>query len=412
MNLVQRVKDILLKPQATWQEIDREAATPASLYSSYLVILAAIPAIAGFVGLSIIGVGGLGMTFRVPFFSGLLNMVVGYVLTLVAVYVLSLIVDALAPSFQGRKDPVSALKLVVFGATASLVGGVFNLIPALSVLGLLAALYTIYLIYLGLPVLMKCPPEKALAYTAVVVVCGIVMGVVIGALAALTTSGAGVGRLAGGASGGADIQISTPSGEVKVDTAKLDEMARKMEEAGKRMEQAQASGDTAAVGKAMGDVLGALGGAGGAALPAASLKALLPEAVGELKRESIESSGGQAVGLAGATAKAVYRQGPKSLELSITDLGGLAGAAALAGLANVTADRETPDTIEKTYKQGGRTVKEDARKDGSQGELTVLLTNGVMVEARGRQLAMPQLKAAVDGLDLAGLEKMQRPGKS
>ncbi len=412
MNLVQRVKDILLKPQATWQEIDREAATPSSLYSSYLVILAAIPAIAGFVGLSIIGVGGMGMTFRVPFFSGLLNMVVGYVLTLVAVYVLSLIVDALAPSFQGRKDPVSALKLVVFGATASLVGGVFNLIPALSVLGLLAALYTVYLIYLGLPVLMKCPPEKALAYTAVVVVCGIVMGVVIGALAALTTSGAGVGRFAGGTSGGADIKISTPSGEVKVDTAKLDEMARKMEEAGKRMEQAQASGDTAAVGKAMGDVLGALGGAGGAALPAASLKALLPEAVGELKRESIESSGGQAVGLAGATAKAVYRQGAKSLELSITDLGGLAGAAALAGLANVTADRETPDTLEKTYKEAGRTVKEDARKDGSQGELTVLLTNGVMVEARGRQVTMPQLKAAVDGLDLAGLEKMPRPGKS
>lgn len=405
MNLIQRVQDILLKPKETWPVIDTEAATPSSLYTEYLLILAAIPAIAGFIGLSIVGVGGFGVHVRMPFVSGLVNMVVGYVLSLVAVYALSLIVNALAPTFKGQKNPISALKLVVYGSTAGMLGGIFNLLPALGVLGIVAALYSVYLVYLGLPVLMKCPQDKAVGYTAVVIVCGVLMGIVLGALTALLP-GRGYGGLA--SRSGGDVTISLPGSDVKIDTAKMDALAKKMEEAGKQMEAAQKSGDSAAAGKAMGDILGAVSGAGGAPIPAADLKALLPESLGELKRETIESQGGQAMGLAGSSAKATYVRGDKHVALSITDLGGIAGVAALAGWANVSADRETPDKVEKTYKQGQRTVKEEARKDGSSGEVTVLLANGVMVEAQGQGIDLPGLKAVVDGIGLDKLEAMKR----
>ncbi len=405
MNLVQRVQDILLKPKDTWPVIDREPATVSSLYTEYLLILAAIPAIAGFIGLSIVGVGGFGVHFRVPFFAGLVNMVVGYVLSLVAVYVLSLIVDALAPTFKGQKSPIAALKLVVFGSTAAMLGGIFSVLPALGVLGILTALYSIYLIYLGLPVLMKCPQDKAVGYTAVVIVCGVVMGIVLGALTALLP-GRGYSGMA--SNSGGDVTISVPGSDVKIDTAKMEAMAKKMEEASKQMEAAQKSGDTAAAGKAMGDILGAVSGAGGTPIPAADLKALLPESLGELKRETIESQGGQAMGMAGSSAKATYVQGDKRVALSVTDLGGIAGVAALAGWANVTSDRETPDKTEKTYKQGQRTVKEEARKDGSSGEMTVLLANGVMVEADGQRVDLATLKTAIDSLGLDRIEAMKR----
>lgn len=410
MNLIQRVQDILLKPKDTWPVIEREPASTASLYTDYLLILAAIPAICSFIGLSIIGVGGMGVSFRVPFFAGLVNMVVGYVLSLVAIFVLSLIVDALAPTFQGRKDPLQALKLVVFASTAGLLGGVFNLFPGLlSVLGLLAALYSVYLIYLGLPVLMKCPPGKAVGYTAVVIICGIVLGVVVSALAALVLPTRGFGGMAGSSPPTGDVTISTPGGEVKIDTAKMEAMARKMEEAGKQMEAAQKSGDSAAAGKAMGDILGAMGSAGGAPLPPAELKALLPETLGVLKRESVESQGGQAMGLAGSSAAATYQAGEQRVELKITDLGGLAGMAAIAGWANVTSEKETPEQTERTYKDGKRTVKESARKDGSRSELTVLLANGVVVEAEARQVDLGTLKGIVAGVGLDRIETMQRP---
>ena len=98
MNLVQRVQDILLQPKATWPVIDAELEDTASLYKNYLMILALIPAVAGFIGLSVIGMGAFGVSFRVPVLAGLVNMVVGYVLSLVVVFVVGLIVDALAPT--------------------------------------------------------------------------------------------------------------------------------------------------------------------------------------------------------------------------------------------------------------------------------------------------------------------------
>ncbi|RSZ40984.1 MULTISPECIES: Yip1 family protein [unclassified Variovorax] len=187
MNLVERVQAILLKPKATWPEIDSEPDDAASLYKNYVMILALIPAVASFIGLSLIGIGAFGVSFRVPIVSGIANMVVGYVLSLVMVFVLALIIDAMAPTFEGTRSQIGALKLSAYASTAAFVGGVFSLLPSLSVIGALAALYGVYLLYTGLPVLMKCPPDKAVAYTAVVVVCAIVGGFIIAWVLALLT---------------------------------------------------------------------------------------------------------------------------------------------------------------------------------------------------------------------------------
>ncbi|WP_454907675.1 Yip1 family protein [Variovorax gossypii] len=187
MNLVERVQSILLKPKATWPVIDAEPADPASLYRNYVMILALIPAVASFIGLSLIGIGAFGISFRVPIVSGLAHMVVGYVLSLVMVFVLALIIDAMAPTFEGTRSQIGALKLSAYASTAAFVGGVFSLLPSLSIIGALAALYGIYLLYTGLPVLMRCPPDKAVPYTAVVVVCAIVGGGIIGWVLALLT---------------------------------------------------------------------------------------------------------------------------------------------------------------------------------------------------------------------------------
>jgi len=341
--------------------------------------------------------------------------VVGYVLSLAMVFVLALIVDALAPTFGGSKSQISALKVVAYGSTAGFLGGIFSLLPALSILGLLAAFYSIYLIYTGLPVLMKCPKEKAVAYTAVVIVCGFVLMLVAGAVTGLMMPGRGMpmGGLPGAMERSGDVTIKTPGGEVKIDTSKMEEAARKMEEAGKRMEAAQKSGDGAAAGKAMGEILGALGGAtgGGAPVAAQELKALLPESVAGLKRESFEAQGGQAMGIASSSAKASYGGGNQRIDLSITDLGGMAGLAALAGWANMTIDKETDGTVEKVYKQGNRTVREEYRKDGSHGELTLILENGVLVEVEGDGVDINALKKIANGLDLARIEALKRAAK-
>ena len=64
MQLMERVKGILLKPRETWAAIDGEPADTARLFTGYLMILAAIPAVCGFIGMSLIGMGGFGFSMR------------------------------------------------------------------------------------------------------------------------------------------------------------------------------------------------------------------------------------------------------------------------------------------------------------------------------------------------------------
>jgi hypothetical protein len=173
MNLVERVKAILVTPKTEWAVIDGETGDANYLFTNYVAILAAVPAVASFLGLSFSGVG-VG--------SALIFGILVYVLHCVAWYVQALIIDALAPTFGGRKDLPSALKVSAYSATAVWLAGIFQLIPLLAILTLLG-LYSIYLLWLGLPVLMKTPPERATAYTAaVVVIMVVIMAVVTGIL--------------------------------------------------------------------------------------------------------------------------------------------------------------------------------------------------------------------------------------
>ena len=183
MNLVDRVKNILLQPKQEWAVIETEATDPKTLYTTYAMILAAIPAVAGFIGGSIIGYSAFGISVRVPMVQGIAGMIVGYVLSLGGVYVLALIIDALAPNFGGTKNMNQALKLAVYSATASWLAGIFSMVPGLRILGLLG-LYSLYLLYTGLPLLMKSPEDKSMTYTIVIVVCAIVISIVIGAVSA------------------------------------------------------------------------------------------------------------------------------------------------------------------------------------------------------------------------------------
>jgi hypothetical protein len=181
MELVSRVKGILLTPKAEWATIDTEPATVGSLYTSYIIPLAAIPPICTFIGMSLVGLNLLGVSVRWPVTLGLESALVRYVLSLASTYVLALIIDALAPNFGGQKNPIQALKVAAYSSTAAWVAGIFMLLPALGILSILG-LYSFYLMFLGLPALMKSPEDKAAGYTIVVVVCAIILFVVVGAI--------------------------------------------------------------------------------------------------------------------------------------------------------------------------------------------------------------------------------------
>lgn len=181
--IIERAKGICLSPKTEWPTIAAETADVKSLFMGYALILAAIPAICGMIGTSVIGVS-LPMigTYRTPIGTAIAHGVLQYVLALGALYLISLIINALAPTFDGQKDPVQALKLIVYASTPAWLAGVLSLIPMLGILGVIAGLYGLYLLYIGLPVLMKNPEDKSIGYTALIVVCYIVLFLIIGAV--------------------------------------------------------------------------------------------------------------------------------------------------------------------------------------------------------------------------------------
>ncbi len=181
MNIVERVKAILLQPKSEWQVIASEPGDTGYLFANYVAIVAAIPPVCSFIGGSIFGLGGI----RLGIFVGLIHAVIMYVLTLVGVFVVAYVIDYLAGTFDGQKNLKSAMKVSAYAPTAAWVCGVFNLIPALSVLGILG-FYSIYLLHTGIVALMKPPESKAIIYTIAVIVCVfIVYLVVFGIIGAL-----------------------------------------------------------------------------------------------------------------------------------------------------------------------------------------------------------------------------------
>jgi hypothetical protein len=183
MNLLDRVKRILVSPQTEWPAIDAEPTTPAQLYTGYIMPLAAIGPIARIIGYSVFGITvPFAGTYQVPVGTTITSSLVSYILILAGTYVLALIIDGLAPTFNGQRNPIQALKLAAYSSTAAWVAGIFLLVPGLWVLTVLG-LYSFYLLYLGLPILMRPPREKALTYTVVIVLAAIVLFMLIGSLA-------------------------------------------------------------------------------------------------------------------------------------------------------------------------------------------------------------------------------------
>jgi Yip1 domain len=180
MNLVERVKGILLQPKSEWPAIEGEPGTAGYLFPNYVMIVAAIPAVCTFIGTSIIGLGG----YRIGIGIGLVRAIVVYALSLAGVFVIAYIIDFLAGTFGARKSPDNAMRVSAYAPTAAWVAGVFNIIPALSFLGILG-LYSLYLLHTGIAALMKPQADKAIIYTIAVIVCAIIVWIIIFGLTAM-----------------------------------------------------------------------------------------------------------------------------------------------------------------------------------------------------------------------------------
>lgn len=405
MNLVDRAKNMIVTPKTEWAVIEPETTQPAELITGYVLPLAAVSAIAGVIGSSFVGIGAF---YRVPLMTALGWALFQIVIAVISCFVLSFIINALAPTFNGTKSTTQAFKVAVYSYTPAWVAGVFQIIPILGgLLALIGALYAIYVLYLGLPRLMKSPEDKAVGYTLVVVICAIVLGFLLAMIGGMFMLGSMASRGMFGVVGG------TPVVESQLDpNSTLGRIGQQLDESAKKMEAAQKSGDTnAQVGAAM-EGLGALFGGGRRVDPMQieQLKTFVPETLAGLPRISHSAERTGMAGLMVANAEARYGEGDKTIELAVVDTGGVSGLVGLASWVGVMGEKEDDDGYERTHKVGDRIVHEKGSKRGGQNEFGIVLGNRFVVSAKSSSVDVNGLKSAVSSVDLAKLESMKDVG--
>lgn len=377
--IVERVKSILLKPASTWEVIDVEPATVGGIFKGYVIPLALIPAVAGLIGAVVFGYGLFGVSYKPPILGSLVSAAIGYGLSLLGVYVLALIIDALAPSFEGQKNRVQAFKVAAYASTASWVAGIFQIYPPLSLLGLLG-LYSLYLMYLGLPRLMRTPAAKALPYTLVVIVAAIVIAII---AAVITQPLRNLGAAAGyGAAAGGTLSV----GDKSVDIAELEAQSKRIEDAARQIQSGEAP----------------------EAIQPDVLKAYLPAALAGYARTEVTTGSGGAAGMTGSQAEGVYTKGEARIRLSVTDLGAAGALAGLANAFNVQSSSESDGKYEKVGKVDGRMTQESYDSAARQGQYSVLVGERFLVAAEGEGASMADLKAAVAAVPPARLEGLAK----
>jgi hypothetical protein len=419
MSLIERARNITLRPAAEWPVIAGETSSVGGLYTAYVAPLAAINPIALFVGLSIVGVSVpfIG-TYRTPFFSGLTQALLSFVMALVGVLLMAAIVNALAPTFGGRRNLNEAFKLVAYSATPGFVAGILSLFPALMPLEVLAGLWGLYVFYVGVPVVMQTSKETALRYTGLCMVCAFVVGL---ALSITIGTAAGVARLATGGFGPTGFGAARPAdsdaqakavaatilgsamGGTESDKKQAASMVSGVAQAARQADAATASGDADAQAQAGVNMLKSLVTAGKDAvkpIPREALRTVLPDTVAGMTRAEAKSQSGTFAGIAASRASATYSDGKGgTIELDVADMGNVGGLAMLANLGANLASGESDDGYTKNVVVDGRKIHEQWTVAGKKSELYEIVDNRFAVTASGSGLDMDTALRAMQSVD-------------
>ena len=385
-SLVSRIKGISLEPKIEWPKIAAEPATVSSVYLNYVVPLAGFAVLCGFVR-NLLGVTVLGITYRASYMESVTSAVWQLAAQLVGVFLLALIMESLAPYFDGQKDRIAALKLAAYSATAAWLSNVFLLIPWLGILTLLS-LYTVYLIRTGAPVLLKVPENKAIVFTASLIGIGIVASLVFFAtVGPLLYSGSNYATAP--ASHDASTSSDQPtSGEVSVpgigtiDLGKLDELGKRLDSLSK-------------------------GDAKLPAIPTVDLVELMPLSLPGFKRTEISTSESIA-GLDLGAVSALYANGDNTITLSVSDMGAAGALAALTGAVGLSRTEHTNDTYRKLATINERMTMEEFDAKQKIGSYATMIADRLMVKAEGRGVSIEQLKSAVRAVDAQRLEALAK----
>ncbi|MGD9816970.1 MAG: Yip1 family protein [Hyphomonadaceae bacterium] len=172
--ILSRAYGLLREPQKEWRQIKAEDTTVPNILIGYVAPLAAIPPVCDLIGSTIFNrllQGDPG--------DALIRAVITWIMSIAFVYFLGVLVNVVADQFDGDRDDLSAQKIAAYSLTPAFLSGVFGLWPPLWWLSLFLLAAMVYIMYRGLPILMKAPDDRALAYASAVTIASAVSAILL-----------------------------------------------------------------------------------------------------------------------------------------------------------------------------------------------------------------------------------------
>lgn len=369
--LIARVKNLLLSPGAEWDAIDLEESGPRKLALGYVAPLLLIPTAAIVIGLSVLGVQVGGEWYRAPLLEVGLSALLFFALSLAGVFLFALVINWLAPRFGAARSYRQAFKVSAYSITAAAVAGILAVAPALQVLALLGATYSLYILFLGAPKVMHAPQGAAVNYAIVATIAAIIMALLVGlaTMFAAAPSGTLFQRLPQFPNlwTGASRSAAAPGAALSVGTAPLPDSA------------------------------GVLSSGGGGAVTGGDLRGATPQKLAGLNRVSVGVERRGVEGQRTIDVEAEYRDGRRHISLQIIYSKTIATALGFGGPGTSEFDRESADGYSRRRRVGTAIVVEEWDNASQTGAYGRLADDCFYVKAAGGGgVSIADLRAAVE----------------
>jgi len=175
---------ILFRPNATWQKISSTADRTSNLV--YILILAVLPAIAWFYGTTRVGWSiGEGEVIKLTAASATALITLFYWAMVLAVLVIGGSIHWMAVSYGAQSTLMRGITVAGVTATPMFLAGLVGFLPVPAIdmlIGVVAVGWSLYLLYVGIPAVMKVPQERGFLFaSAVVAVCLVILIAIMGA---------------------------------------------------------------------------------------------------------------------------------------------------------------------------------------------------------------------------------------
>jgi len=177
--MLSHVWGLLSRPEDEWKDIRKENCTIGKCYCSHVLLLAAIPPLAGYIGTTQVGWSVVSREVnRLTPESALWIAVLSYLTILVAVFTVGKLIHWMGQTYGAKQTLPQCIALAAYTATPLFLIGIMLVYPVLwlnLLIGLPALAYTVYLLYTGVPIIMGIPKERGFLFSSAVLAVGLVM---------------------------------------------------------------------------------------------------------------------------------------------------------------------------------------------------------------------------------------------